>query len=314
MYTSNRQKQSDIYTEEQVRRILVGSGTNIESEVDSDFIVYCPYHNNYRTPAGEVSKQYGTFYCFSCQTSVSLVELVMFTTKKNYFETLRFINSEEKQINIVEVLESSLINKPEYNIFNEELIEKLHTQALDNSRAIDYYISRGIKKLSLIKFKLGYSEKQDMVTVPIKNPEGNFFVGFVGRSIEGKEFKNTPGLPKSKILFNLDRVKRFDSVFLVESSFDVIRLDQCNIPAVATLGSTISSNQCDLLKRYFNSVILIADNDEAGQSMQEKLLNKLGNRATIISIPSRFKDVGDMTDEDINILAIKMKDPLLSII
>jgi len=314
MYTSNRQKQSDIYTEEQVRRILVGSGTNIESEVDSDFIVYCPYHNNYRTPAGEVSKQYGTFYCFSCQTSVSLVELVMFTTKKNYFETLRFINSEEKQINIVEVLESSLINKPEYNIFNEELIEKLHTQALDNSRAIDYYISRGIKKLSLIKFKLGYSEKQDMVTVPIKNPEGNFFVGFVGRSIEGKEFKNTPGLPKSKILFNLDRVKRFDSVFLVESSFDVIRLDQCNIPAVATLGSTISSNQCDLLKRYFNSVILIADNDEAGQSMQEKLLNKLGNRATIISIPSRFKDVGDMTDEDINILATKMKDPLLSII
>jgi hypothetical protein len=27
-------------------------------------------------------------------------------------------------------------------------------------------------------------------------------VGFVGRSIEGKDFKNTPGLPKTKILFN----------------------------------------------------------------------------------------------------------------
>lgn len=314
MHTGTRQKQSNIYSEQQVRRVLVGSGTDIESEVDSDFIVFCPYHDNYRTPAAEVSKQHGTFYCFGCHTSVSLIELVMFTTKKNYFETLRFINSEEKEINIVEVLETSLIKKPEYEKFNEELIQRLHVQALDKSRASDYYISRGITKDSVIKFRLGYSENQDMVTIPIKNPEGTFYVGFVARSIEGKEFKNTPGLPKSKILFNLDRVKKFESVFLVESSFDVIRLDQCNIPAVATLGSTISNNQCELLKRYFNNVILIADNDQAGQSMQEKLLNKLGNRATIISIPPRFKDVGDMTDEDINILATKMKDPLLSII
>lgn len=238
----------------------------------------------------------------------------MFTTKKNYFETLRFINSEGKEINIVDVLQESLIKKPEYEKFNEELIEKLHVNALDNSRAINYYISRGITKESIIKFRLGYSENQDMVTVPIKNPEGTFYVGFVARSIEGKDFKNTPRLPKSKILFNLDKVKKFKSIFIVESSFDAIRLDQCNVPAVATLGSTISNNQCELLKRYFNNVILIADNDQAGQSMQEKLLNKLGSRATIVSIPPRFKDVGDMTDEDINILATKMKDPLLSII
>jgi hypothetical protein len=48
--------------------------------------------------------------------------------------------------------------------------------------------------------------------------------------------------------------------------------------------------------------------------MQEKILEKLGSRATLISIPNRFKDIGDMTDEDIQKLTDKVQDPLLSII
>ena len=71
---------------------------------------------------------------------------------------------------------------------------------------------------------------------------GKMFVGFVARSVEGKDFKNTPKLPKSKVLFNLHRAKIYDSVYVVESSFDAIRLDQCGIPAVATLGSNVSKN------------------------------------------------------------------------
>ena len=48
---------------------------------------------------------------------------------------------------------------------------------------------RKIEQTSWSKFSLGYSEKQDMVTVPVHSPDG-MPVGFVGRSIEGKEFKN----------------------------------------------------------------------------------------------------------------------------
>ena len=52
-----------VYTPEQIKRILVGSGVTIENEIDSDYIIFCPYHNNYRSPAGEVDKFNGTFFC-----------------------------------------------------------------------------------------------------------------------------------------------------------------------------------------------------------------------------------------------------------
>jgi DNA primase len=137
-----------------------------------------------------------------------------------------------------------------------------------------------------------------MVTIPVASPDG-MEVGFVGRSIEGKDFKNTPGLPKSKVLFNLHRVKTSSKIYVVESSFDAIRLDQCGFPAVATLGANVSSIQIELLQKYFNNIYIIADNDEAGGSMKDKIIERLGNRVTVIKIDKQYKDIGDMSDEAI---------------
>ena len=120
--------------------------------------------------------------------------------------------------------------------------------------------------------------------------------------MQGKELKNTPGLPKSKILFNLHRIKMSKTVYVVESSFDAIRLDQVGFPAVATLGANVSSSQIELLKRYFNNIVLVADNDEAGQIMSDKLSEKLGNLVTVIQPDKKYKDIGDMTDEEIKLL------------
>jgi DNA primase len=161
-----------------------------------------------------------------------------------------------------------------------------------------YFQGRLITEDSVKKFALGYSEKQDMVTIPVASPDG-IDIGFVGRSVEGKEFKNTPGLPKSKVLFNLHRVKTAGKVYVVESSFDAIRLDQCGFPAVATLGANVSKIQTDLLQKYFNNIIVIADNDEAGGNMKDRLIEKLGNRVSVITLDKKYKDIGDMSDEDI---------------
>lgn len=303
--------QANIYTAEQVRRVLANSGIDIASEVDSDYLIFCPYHNNYRTPAAEISKNYGTFFCFACHESRSLTEFVMHVTKKTYFESVRLIESLKDGDNIVNIVDNILDKDPEFNPFDELMIKRLH-QAVLNPRPTWYFESRRINTDSMTKFSLGYSEKQDMVTVPIHSPDGSMFIGFVARSIEGKDFKNTPGLPKSKILFNLHRAKKFNTVYVVESTFDAIRLDQNNVPAVATLGSNVSRNQIELLKKYFNDIVVIADNDDAGKSMQNNILDKVGKRATLISIPQRFKDVGDMKDSDIQELITRINDPLLA--
>ena len=298
MHNGNRRNITSSYSQEQIKRVINGSGINIESEVDSDYIIFCPFHNNYRSPAGEVDKRSGFFFCFSCQHVSDLPSLIMKTSGRTYFEAVRYIKSKETETDLSYQINQSLVNKPDYLPYDELLIKRLSAQALESPRAMRYYSGRLINDSSVRKFDLGYSEKQDMVTIPVHSPDG-VSVGFVGRSVEGKDFKNTPGLPKSKVLFNLHRVKAAGKVYVVESSFDAIRLDQCGFPAVATLGANVSRIQTDLLQKYFNNIIVIADNDEAGGNMKDKIVERLGSRVTVIKIDKQYKDIGDMSDEAI---------------
>jgi 5S rRNA maturation endonuclease (ribonuclease M5) len=144
-----------------------------------------------------------------------------------------------------------------------------------------------------------YSDKQDMVTVPVYSHTG-VCVGFVARSVEGKAFKNSTGLPRSKVLFNLNNCK-FQDIVVVESSFDAIRLWQLDIPAVATLGANVGTVQLALLNKYANTIIVAPDGDEAGNEMVSKLIRGLaGKDIRVMQIPEGKKDIGDMTDEEIN--------------
>jgi len=195
----------DIYSEDQIRRVLNGAGIDIEAEFGSDFIIFCPYHNNNRTPAGEVSKESGLFFCFGCQVTKNLTELIMFMSNRTYFEAVRYIKSKEQELNLSSVIDKALYAPADFVQYDELLIKRLNNQAIESPRAMRYFEGRSITKESVIKFNLGYSEKQDSVTIPMNTPDG-MTIGFVARTIEGKDFKNTPGLPKSKILFNLHRV------------------------------------------------------------------------------------------------------------
>lgn len=294
----NRRGKSSAYTPEQVKRVLSGAGVSIESEVDSDYIIFCPFHGNHRTPAGEVDKTSGIFFCFSCHHVTDLVELIMHMSGRTYFEAVRYIKSKEDGGNLEAEINKKLIVQPTYVQYDQVLIKRLSQQAIESPRAMRYYSGRQITEDSVKKFALGYSEKQDMVTIPVHSPDG-IEVGFVGRSVEGKEFKNTPGLPKAKVLFNLHRVKASSKVYVVESSFDAIRLDQCGFPAVATLGANVSNAQIELLQKYFNDILVIADNDEAGGNMKDRIVEKLGSRVSVIQLNKKYKDIGDMDDEAI---------------
>ena len=306
-------KLTEIYTEEQIKRVLTGAGIDIEAVYGTDYIVFCPYHNNNRTPAGEVSKHHGTFFCFGCQTTKSLIEFIMHVSDRSYFEAVRYVKSKEQESSIEDVVNKALYEKPDFVQYDELLIKRLNNQALESPRAITYFQGRRITKESVNKFALGFSEKQDMVTIPMHTPDG-MCIGFVARTIEGKEFRNTPGLPKGKILFNLHKVKASSIVYVVESSFDAIRLDQVGFPAVATLGANVSSSQMKLLEKYFTNVVLVADNDEAGSIMKDRLVEKLGQLVTTINIDKKYKDIGDMDDEAIKLLKFEFDNSIISML
>lgn len=222
----------------------------------------------------------------------------MHTSGRTYFESARYIKSKEKLTNLVDDINKSLVVVEDFKEFSVETLKRLYTNLISMDRPKDYFRLRNIQSDSWLKFSLGYSEKRDMVTVPVHSPDG-VPIGFVGRSIEGKDFKNTPGLPKGKTLFNLHRVKKSDIVYVVESSFDAIRLDQVNIPAVATLGANVSNAQIELLQKYFNNIIVVADNDEAGGNMKDRIVERLTSRVSVITLKNEYKDIGDMSDEDL---------------
>jgi DNA primase len=300
------------YTEEQIERTLNAIGLDIEAETSDDWLVYCPYHSNHRTPAGEVSKETGLFFCFSCSVSATLERLVMRVSNRTYFEALRLIKSKAVASNIVGDVEKSLSKKPDLVQFDEVLVARLHQNAKDSDRAMRYFKYRRIDQ-SVSAFSLGYSEGQDMVTVPVHTAEG-MLVGFVARSIEGKDFKNSTGLPKSKVLFNLHRVKSSPYVVVVESSFDAILLSQYGIAAVASLGAGVSRRQTDLLKQYYSQVFIIPDADNAGEEMKRKMIDRLGNAVVPLSLPEGAKDVGDLNDSQLNRLAGVVDNPIAALV
>ena len=91
---------------------------------------------------------------------------------------------------------------------------------------------------------------------PSVRPTGTICVGFVARSVEGKDFKNTPKLPKSKILFNLHRVRTSGTAYVGESSFEVIKLHQQGYPSSSHARQTCRTSNATFLK-YFNQVITL---------------------------------------------------------
>ena len=301
-----------IYTDEQVERTIEAIGLSVEDELADDFIIFCPYHFNVRTPAGEVSKERGTFYCFSCGQAATLEKLVMHVTQRSYFEATRLIDSKRNESNVMTEITKTLAKSAEDEPFDQDLLDRLHKNLLQNSTAQKYLASRWIDG-GIDKFELGYSIQEEMVIVPVHTPNG-MPLGFVGRSIEGKRFKNSSGLRKSRTLFNLHRVKTSPLVVVVESSFDVIRLDLVGLPSVATLGAGVSAPQLELLDKYFNHVVIVPDADQAGTDMRDKLKKGLGDKLTSIKLPSGAKDVGDLSNIQLKILGKYIDNPIACLV
>jgi len=195
----------------------------------------------------------------------------------------------------------------EFEEFPEETLIKLYNDLLKSQEAKDYFESRGIDLGSIAHFSLGYSENLGMVTVPVHSPTG-LPVGLVGRSIEGKRFKNSTNLPRQKTMFNLHRAKKMGGkIIVVESCFDAIRIHQAGFPnVVATLGGSISKTNLANLSKYASSIIIATDNDEAGRKLGSQIANALKNKDVSWAVyddsviyPHNAKDMGDLTEEEI---------------
>jgi DNA primase len=317
---------SESYTHSHVRSILNGLGISIASETFNDFLCYCPFHSNRSTPSFSVSTTKGLYLCFNpgCDVQGNVIDLVKELSHRNDYEAMRFIQScKTSEADFEDELSALLEDKPDFMLFPQETLDLMHKDL--DERSIGYFLSRGIDADCIDYFKLGYSKKQDMVIVPVHSPDG-MPVGLVGRSIEGKDFKNSKKLPISKTMFNIHRAKKYPSVIIVESSFDAIRVHGAGYSnVVATLGGHISKSNFVLLGKYFNTIVVMTDNDKpkfnqncrkcypsacnghnSGREIGMSIVNNLSNKDVLWAVydndtiyPHDAKDAGDMTNEEI---------------
>ena len=114
------------------------------------------------------------------------------------------------------------------------------------------------------------------IVIPIENLKGEI-VGFTGRIFNGEDntakylnTKETEIFKKSSLLFNYHNAKNYirdrKSVIVVEGNMDAIKMSAKGFKnVVALMGVALSNEQIDILKRLKVPVILMLDNDNAGE-------------------------------------------------
>lgn len=151
----------------------------------------------------------------------------------------------------------------------------------DDGNLNKYLIGLGYKENDIIDCGLAYKDKSNKlkdkfpgrITFPIIDIYGKL-IAFGGRVINGyfqPKYLNSPEtvlFNKSSGLYNINLACKSGKkeLILVEGYMDAISLYQAGFKNVcAVLGTAFSSKQAKLIKSHFENVILLFDNDDAGQ-------------------------------------------------
>lgn len=163
---------------------------------------------------------------------------------------------------------------------NEEIIAEFGIGlSLDNATSLkDLLLKKGYGIDKLIELGVvnehGFDVFARRITFPLWNIDGDI-VGFSGRIYRNEDSakyvnsKETKIFKKGELLYNYhnakDYAKREKFILVVEGFMDAIRLSANGIKnVIALMGTSLTSNHIDLLKKLRVKVILCLDNDDAG--------------------------------------------------
>lgn len=156
--------------------------------------------------------------------------------------------------------------------YSPENPERFNKFVQENNISIE-----GLNKIGLISAHNDkiYDKFSGRIIFPIRDHKGNI-VGFGGRALDENrhpKYLNSPETQvykKSKVLYGLFEnshiIKEKSKAVIVEGYMDLISLYQIGIKnVVATLGTALTKEHANLLKKYIKEAIVMFDSDEAGK-------------------------------------------------
>ena len=156
---------------------------------------------------------------------------------------------------------------------------------------------------NLAENNLVYDAFQNRIMFPLTNDKGQVvaFSGRIWQDLEAgsqtakyKNSRSTPIFNKSYELYHLDKakpvIKKSHEVYLMEGFMDVIAAYRAGVEnAVASMGTALTPEHVQHLRKYCKKIILTYDGDRAGQAATAKALEELRDMsAEIVSLPDNM--------------------------
>ncbi len=294
-----------------------------------NYVGFCPFHPNSRTPAFTVFPDTQSYHCFGCKASGTVFDFLMQREGLEFKDALEQLarragvqlkertEQDEQQDRLrTRLLE---INAAAATFFRHVLVKSPKGEA---ARA--YVAKRRIDDATVEAFQLGYAvddwsallgyltdrkgfepEEIEAAGLAIRREGGGYYDRFRGRlmfpirSVKGEiiafggralgdaqpKYMNSPQTPlfdKSRVLYGLDlardAVRSSESIVIVEGYVDVIIAHQYGFRnVVAPLGTALTSEHVNILKKTSRNIYLALDADPAGIRATLKGVQTLGD-------------------------------------
>lgn len=271
--------------------------------------ISCPFHEE-KTPSCKVNTAKKVFNCFGCGAGGNVLDFIVLKENGNTKDTSDFRNGAIKAIEIMGGQtpnnQNSPSDAPQSHNASSDSKDIPTSKKIENSASDEVKINEVLKfnlqpnpnhpslaehnlsKSQVTTFGLGFQNKgmmKNRIVFPIHN-ENNELIAYAGRWAEKEvpedemRYKLPQKFYKSLVLYNLNRVTEkwpdLKHIIIVEGFWSVIRLHTAGVPTVASMGTSISSEQIALLKKIgIEKITLIFDGDKAGRLGIENTLPTL---------------------------------------
>jgi len=303
----------------------------------ANFKACCPFHGE-DTPSLVVSPQKQIYHCFGCGVGGDAIKFVQEFKKLEFLEAcediandMNFTLTYDKTADVkdykaimeqtndfyksnllqdkLQYLQDRGITKQSIEVFeigyapsSQAQIDNLTQRFLNPNDSIDVGILAKDKNKT-------YARLTQRITFPIRN-HTNKLIGFGGRILNGDRAKylNSPQtklFDKSRNLYGYNIAKEHiykkGTIVITEGYFDVIMMHQAGIQtAVATMGTALTKEHCNTIKKADVKVLLCYDGDNAGRNAgfkASRLLSEFEIDGGVILFDDGV-DPADMVKED----------------
>ena len=254
--------------------------------------IVIPQNNS--TPLTEEKKKQKTLSNIF-KDAITICENNLQTKNKDSERTIEYLKNRNLTTQIINNFHIGF--NPSYNNITNELLSKYNIKDL---------IEVGITKES----NNGYTDIfSNRIMIPIFDQYGNP-VGFGARVLDNNskpKYINTMATTlfnKSELLFNYHKAKSFArdyEIIVVEGYMDVISANAVGFAnTVGIMGTALTKEQIELLKKLKCEITISLDNDEAGKNAMIRVIPDLLNEGLEVNVldisklDGSYKDFGDL--------------------